>query len=153
MTKASTKRRARQAPPTWPEAFLKWYRKTGNVTYSAEKAGTDRTNVFYRRQSHPDFDFACTEALASYVEMLEMEADRRASKGVTRAVFYKGNKIAVMREYSDVLLMFRLKGCKPETYRENFKLEHSGPDSGPIQIHSIEAVEPPPAAEIDEASM
>lgn len=39
-------------------------------------------------------------------------------------------------EYSDTLLIFQLKGAKPEKYRE--RIEHSGPDGGPIQIQAVQ---------------
>ena len=51
--------------------------------------------------------------------LLEAEADRRAVEGVVKPLFYKGQRLPVeVREYSDVLLMFRLKALRPEQYRE-----------------------------------
>ena len=53
------------------------------------------------------------------VETLEEEARRRAMFGVEQPVFYKGEVCGSVREYSDVLLIFLLKGLRPEVYREN----------------------------------
>jgi hypothetical protein len=39
-------------------------------------------------------------------------------------VFYQGQMCATVRKYSDTLLIFLLKGRKPERYRE--QVEHSG---------------------------
>jgi hypothetical protein len=39
-------------------------------------------------------------------------------------VFYQGQQFATVRKYSDTLLIFLLKGRKPERYRE--RVEHSG---------------------------
>jgi hypothetical protein len=39
-------------------------------------------------------------------------------------VFYQGIQTATVRKYSDTLLIFLLKGRKPERYRE--RVEHSG---------------------------
>jgi hypothetical protein len=40
-------------------------------------------------------------------------------------------------EYSDTLLIFLLKGIRPEKYRERF--EHSGPEGGPIEFSDARA--------------
>ena len=39
--------------------------------------------------------------------------------GVKQPVFYKGEVCGSVRKYSDVLLIFLLKGLRPEVYREN----------------------------------
>lgn len=40
---------------------------------------------------------------------------------------------ATMKEYSDTLAIFLLKAHNPEKYRDNMKVQHTGPDDGPIQ--------------------
>jgi hypothetical protein len=45
-----------------------------------------------------------------------------------------GKKPLGLREYSDTLLMFLLKGLLPERYRDRVKAEISGPAGGPIPI-------------------
>ena len=39
--------------------------------------------------------------------------------GVEQPVFYKGEVCGLVRKYSDVLLIFLLKGLRPEVYRKN----------------------------------
>ena len=48
------------------------------------------------------------------------EADRRAKDGVLKPVFYKGEIVGSIPQYSDNLLMFRLKALRPDKYRERF---------------------------------
>ncbi len=52
-------------------------------------------------------------------DVLEAEAHRRAVEGVEEPVgWYKGVAGGTVRRYSDVLLIFTLKGLLPDIYRE-----------------------------------
>jgi hypothetical protein len=51
-------------------------------------------------------------------ERLEQEARRRAVEGTKKNVYYQGEPCGVNTEYSDTLLIFLLKGAKPEKYAE-----------------------------------
>jgi hypothetical protein len=57
---------------------------------------------------------------------MEQEAIRRGQHGVEKPVFQGGKEVGAVREFSDTLLIFMLKSRKPETYRENVKVEHAG---------------------------
>jgi hypothetical protein len=58
-------------------------------------------------------------------DILEAEAHRRAVEGVEKPVgWYKGRPGGYVREYSDVLLIFLLKGLRPEKYKD--RLEKRG---------------------------
>jgi len=59
-------------------------------------------------------------------DALEDEAIRRAHDGTMKPVFHGGKKVGEVREYSDKLLIFLLKGCKPEKYAVRRKFKHSG---------------------------
>jgi hypothetical protein len=74
------------------------------------------------------------EAQTEAAQLLEDEAIRRAHEGILTPVFYKGNPTGVMREYSDALLMFLLRGFTPEKYRDRGSVEVSGPAGGPIAV-------------------
>jgi hypothetical protein len=39
---------------------------------------------------------------------------------------------AAVREYSDTLLIFLLKGMRPQKYRDQARVEHTAPDGGGI---------------------
>jgi hypothetical protein len=65
------------------------------------------------------------DAIAEYVEKMESEADRRAIEGTNKPVFYQGEQCGVIREYSDSLLMFRLKRLDP-AYRDRHDVNVKG---------------------------
>lgn len=100
------------------EVFLIEFAKNGNVSEAARIAGIDRGNAYHYRKTHPEFAAAWDEAEAKFVERLEKEADRRGMEGTLKPVFYQGQKCGDIREYSDILLIFRLKALRPDKYRE-----------------------------------
>lgn len=68
----------------------------------------DRTHAYVHKKENPEFAAAWEEAIQQAVDILEAEAWQRA------------------RKQSDVLMIFLLKAHKPEKYRENVHLHHSG---------------------------
>lgn len=108
--------------------FIKLLAECGNVSRAVQGAGmsnADRVSLYRIRRQDAEFAEAWDEAAAMGVMALEDEMRRRAFEGVEEPVIYKG-KIAkdengvplVMRKYSDNLLMFALKGAKPDKYRD-----------------------------------
>ena len=56
-------------------------------------------------------------------DALEAEAIRRATEGVLKPTgWYKGEPGGYIREYSDILLIFLLKGAKPDKYAERVQV-------------------------------
>lgn len=106
--------------------FLDKLRETCNVTQSALYCGVSRKVFYEHKAANPEFAAAWEEAIEEGVEILEAEARRRAFNGVSEPVFYLGKKCGAVQRYSDTLLIFLLKGHKPEKYRENSKVELSG---------------------------
>ena len=99
------------------EVFLERLAKCGSIPQAC--AGlVSRSTVYRWRQIEADFKEAFDRAIATFVEKLEREADRRGVEGVPKGVYYKGKRIATERDYSDSLLMFRLKSLAPEKYRD-----------------------------------
>lgn len=112
--------------------FLVAYAECGNVTQAAEMAGIDRTQ-HYRwlgtvegYDPVPGYPEAFAAAGEQAADRLEREAWRRAVNGVERPVYYQGEQCGVVREYSDTLLIFLLKGFRPEKYQERSRMEHTG---------------------------
>lgn len=68
--------------------------------------------------------------------MLEREAFRRAHTGTLKPIYQGGEKVGSVREYSDTLMIFLLKGARPQKYRENHKVEVSG-TVGTIAIREV----------------
>lgn len=100
------------------EKFIAEVGRLGNVTLAARSAGISRRNAYKLRDEDEAFRADWDDAVMEYVEgTLEAEADRRGVEGTVRPVFYQGNECGGVREFSDTLLMFRLKAMAPEKYR------------------------------------
>lgn len=135
------KARARKAPRRrpagrhavldWTEVFLAAFEETHLVTESAKRAGIHRDTAYDRRAKDPEFGRRWSDAEERSTELLEREAYRRAAVGTEKPVYYKGKRIDLVREYSDVLLIFLLKARRPQTYRE--RVEHTGAGGGPLE--------------------
>lgn len=118
--------------PVWERAFLAAFRDTGNVRLSCDAARVDRATAYARRQTHPGFAAAWDAAREDAADRLEEEARRRAYDGVDEPVFGSlgagsgSGEVGTVRKYSDTLLIFLLKGARPEKYREHHRHEHVG---------------------------
>lgn len=141
--------------PKRDEKFFAALAAGDTVTKACRKAGYGRTSVFEWRRDDAEFAARYQDADEQAVERMEAEADRRAVQGIDKPVFYQGQPVGQwydaeglpcladamdvngiaravrfvrydVREYSDTLLMFRLKAKRPDRYRENSKVEHSG---------------------------
>ncbi len=82
--------------------------------------------TFYReREADPEFAKAWDEALDLARASIEYELHRRAVEGVEKPVFYLGKEIGSVTEYSDSLLLARIRKLDPE-YRPQQRIEHAG---------------------------
>ncbi len=108
--------RSRRA--NWRATFLEILSETSNVTAAALAAGVDKKTAYNHRRDDPDFAEAWEDALDDATDALEAEARRRALRGVEEPVYQGGKKVGTIRKYSDTLLIFLLKGHRPERYRE-----------------------------------
>jgi hypothetical protein len=106
-------------------AFLTAFANTGNITQACAAAKTGR-RTHYDWLAAEAYAEAFREASDAAADALEREARRRALKGVKRAIYYQGERCGYETVYSDVLLIFLLKALRPDTYRDNVKIEHSG---------------------------
>jgi hypothetical protein len=114
--------------------FLQVLRDTGgNVSRACMAIGQNRRRVYEWREKDPVFAQAWDEAVDSGTDELEEEARRRAFSGVDEPVFYQGEQCGEVRKYSDTLLIFLLKGRRPDKYRENVRTELTGKGGGPIE--------------------
>ena len=109
----------------WRGVFLDRLKATGNVTLAATGAGVTRQNAYRTRSRNKAFRRSWDEALEQAVDLLEGEARRRAT-GISRDIYYAGEKVGEESVYSDMLLIFLLKAHRPHLYRDNVKVEHSG---------------------------
>ena len=97
----------------WKPAFLEKYAETGNISAAADHAEVSRTAV-YKAKKEKQFGARFEQARLEATDALEGEAFKRA----------KGS--------SDTLLIFLLKGLKPETYGD--KKTHGFDPEQPLKI-------------------
>jgi len=131
-------------PPLKQRAFLAAYAQTGNITRAAALAKVARSR-HYEWMDDPDYAAAFAAAGEEASDHLEAEARRRAVEGIEEPVVYQGElamKIdsigrrtahpLTIRRYSDVLLIFLLKGMRPDKFRDNWRGEITGPGGAPL---------------------
>ena len=118
----------------WRKPFLESLARQGIVVTAAADASITKKTAYNARNNDPDFAQQWDDAIDTATETLEIELRRRALDGVEEPVFYRGVMLDQrVRKYSDVLLMFYLKGLKPEKYRDNISQHIEGKIS-PIDI-------------------
>lgn len=122
-------------------AFLAAYAEVGNITRAAEIVGINRNNHYQWMQNDPDYPAMFQEVDRQACDRLEEEARRRAVEGTEKPVFQGGKLVGTIREYSDTLLIFLMKGAMPEKYKERVHSELTGKDGGPITVTFVEPSE------------
>ncbi len=100
--------------------FLEAFADVGTVTRAAKVAGIERRTHYWWLKDDPDYAAAYQETQEQAADMIEAELVRRAVEGVEKPVHYQGKRVDVVREYSDILLIFLLKGLRPAKYRDSY---------------------------------
>lgn len=99
-------------------AMLVALAETGNVRLAAEAAGIHRATHYRWLDEDPKYALAVSDAMENAADLLEAEAKRRAVEGVAEPLVSAGKLVTTVQRYSDTLLIFLLKGARPEKYRE-----------------------------------
>ena len=116
---------ATKLTPKKRKKFLSELAACGNVTRACELAATTRDSVYKLRKRDEEFNQQWEEARTVAADALEDEAWRRGMEGAFRELSYQGKLTGdLIKEYSDTLLIFLLKGNKPEKFAERHK--HDG---------------------------
>lgn len=110
----------------WQKAFLEELRLTGIVASACMLAGVGRSTVYERRESDAAFKQAWDDAIEESADWLEKEARRRAEEGTLKPVYFKGELVGFIREYSDSLMALLLQANRPEKFRKNVDLTTGG---------------------------
>ena len=124
-----------KSAPQKDARFLKAIAEGSSIGAACALVGYTRDGVAKRKKRDDKFRLAWADFDELAIERMETEADRRAIDGTERPVFYQGEECGRIREFSDTLLIFRLKAKRPSVYRERF--EHSGPNDGPIPVAEV----------------
>ena len=114
-------------------AFLAALAKTCNVTRACEAINIARVTAYEWRDNDEKFAAEWVKARNIGADALEDEATRRAFEGTDKPVFHMGVQCGAIREYSDTLAIFLLKGAKPDKYREHTHVDMTNSD-GSLQM-------------------
>ena len=127
---------AQQFTPKKRARFLTALTETGNVRKAAKTIRCSTRTLYTYRHRDPAFAQDWERALAEAMDtVLEPEAMRRAVDGVVKPVYQGGKRVGTVREYSDTLLIFLLKGGKPAKYRERHEV--TGQAGGPMLLKVV----------------
>lgn len=149
--KKPVRRRKKHANFALPErkrkkqAYLAALEQTGNSATACAMVGVHRNLPYWWMET--DKKFAEQKGRAQYrgeqgkADVLESEADHRAM-GYEVPKWYQGEIVGKDLMVSDNLLMFRLKGLRPEKYREDVRVLKDG-GIGSIQINLFTGTAPP----------
>lgn len=113
-------------------AFLNAFVACGTITKACKHARVSRPTHYKWLKDDPDYADAFAHAEEMAADTLEQEAWRRAT-GYTEPIFFRGEPVGEVKKYSDVLLMFLLRGARPDKYKDRAGAEISG-KNGPIEI-------------------
>ncbi len=105
-------------------AYLIAFAETGNKVQAAKAAGVSHATVYSSPWKQDQaFQAGLKVAGEMATDVLEGEAFTRATFGVRKpAGWYKGRPGGYVREYSDILAIFLLKGLRPEKYRDRVEM-------------------------------
>lgn len=117
----------------------------GSVTRACEAIDVARLTAYRWREADAEFAKAWDDAKRAGLDALEDEALRRAYEGYDKPIVHQGVITDTVREYSDTLAIFLLKGGKPEKYRDNARVELTGKDGGPVKTQVVIATGVPGA--------
>ena len=116
--------------------FLEELSASGNVTSAAKQANISRRTAYNWRNESEAFKEEWDRAADLGTDALEDEAIRRAQSGVLEAVYQGKEKVGTIRRFSDTLLIFLLKGRRPEKFRDfvSHRLAGDPTNSTPIPL-------------------
>lgn len=134
-------------PREWLSTFSELLADRGVIGWAAEQASLKHSlvteypiNAFHIaqwREQSEEFDRHCRTMIEIAADRLEAEAIRRGRDGYLKPVWGKGEgrdagteKIGEEQAYSDILLMFTLKGHRPDKFGDRTRLELGAAPAG-----------------------
>ena len=139
------------AKETWLDSF----RASGNFALSCRRIKYTQQAVRKWLKNDPEFVRKYEEAKEESIAVLEAELRRRAVHGIDKPVWYKGEQVGVVKEFSDVLLMFLLKSLRPEVYRDRVDInaQVSNQSLADIMLQGAQQLKEVEAKTVDEKQL
>lgn len=106
--------------PKKNEMIVAFVDNGGRIARAAKTVHISRATHYKWLREDPVYAEIFNEAKEYAADMLEGEAIRRAFEGVEEPVFYQGKRVDTVRKFSDLLLIFMLKGLRPHKFRDNY---------------------------------
>lgn len=97
-----------------------------SVTMACEAAMISRTAFYDRKRDDPEFASRFEEAWERGYERMEEICRKRAYDGYEVPVYYKGEQVDCMTQYSDTLAMFLLKANRPKKFVDRSEVTTRG---------------------------
>ena len=124
--------------------FLAAFSACASVLQASRWAKISRQAHYNWLKEDPTYRERFDAATQQAAQALEDEATRRAYEGLRRAVRYKGKIVGYETEYSDQLLIERLRAANPAKYRpptriENREVDEHGKDRPVLGLAAVEA--------------
>ena len=122
-------------------AFLAAFAETGNQVQAAKVAGVDRRS-HYNWLKQPEYADAWEQAKIMAGDSIEAEIVRRAT-GYDEEAFYQGEPTGhTIKRYSDILLIFLMKGWNPNKYHDRHEVRGQVDSTINVTIGSVLDVQP-----------
>lgn len=127
----------------WMRPFLQHFSLTGNISESCRHVTVSRETVRRQRQADEEFALRFADAEEAAVDLLEQIAWRWGTVGIPEETIEETvdqtgtvTRRTVKRSVNQnaTMLIFMLKGLRPQKYRENHRVEQVGPGGGPIKV-------------------
>lgn len=109
------------------------------IALAAQKVGVSPATVYHHRKKDEGFNQEVQDARDIATARLEESAYNRATYGVKKPVFHRGEEVGHITEYSDTLAI-RFLEARAEGFDRKSKLEVSGPGGNPIQMQAAQII-------------
>ena len=123
--------------PARETRFLAALSSGQSVAAAAAAAGFGCRTAYDWRRGDAEFAARWDDAVEEGTDRLEDEALRRAVEGFDKPLYYRGTKVGDVRQFSDALLMFLLRGRRPGKYGkypQHHLTDPANAGDGPIGI-------------------
>ena len=114
--------------------FLHRLAVCGNLHVVCRALGMSTVTVQRARKHDGAFAEAYDEAMLAARWNWEAEAVRRGVEGIEKPIYYKGECVDTVKEYSDSLLIFLLRGAFPDRYKDRVDIRQTDKLQAEVEI-------------------